>query len=483
MSATTAFPTLSSRDGARSVPRLHHLMRAGSTGPLILLFAHVPLALLMARFGLVAKAHALGTIAIGFLWVLSGKSLRRAAYLGAYITGAEVLWRMTGAVFFWEFGKYATVLIFVAAIVTRGRVKAHLPATAYFVLLLPSVFLTVSENTWEAARRAISFNLSGPLALMICVWLFSNVELSQEQLHRLFLILAGPILGVASLGLFSTLAASSIRFGKQAIKVTSGGFGPNQVSAALGFGVLVMLLFLLGSRAGLKAKLPAFGVMLLLAAQAALTFSRGGLILAAVSGFIASLYLLKDSRTRARVIILGVCLFVALNFILLPRLDQFTGGALTARFESADATGRDNIVKADLKIWMENPVLGAGPGQALTLREKYYRYIASHTEFTRLLAEHGILGLGAILLLLVMAVQALIRAHPGMGKAVAVSMLSWSFFFMTIDGMRLVAPAFAFGLCFASIISETRRASRRVGREQKREDVPRAYRPAFEGRP
>lgn len=413
--------------------------------------AHIPLALLMFRFDEIATAHALLTVVIGALWVLSKRHLERAAYVGAYVTGAEVLWRMTDAHVFWEFGKYSAVALFITGLLRAGRTKWAILPLIYFLLLLPSTFMTFERFSLEYARKSLSFNLSGPFALMVSVWFFSNLKVSLEKIHRVFLALTGPVVGIAAITAFTTFSASAISFSTQSNKLTSGGFGPNQVSAILGLSVLFAVFFLMDSRTDSPLKVLMFGTMILLGVQSAMTFSRGGLYMAAGSAVLGSLYLIRDTNSRIRLILVVTAILVVTNYVVLPYLDAFTGGALSTRFESTDPSRRDEIVLADLQIWLENPVFGVGPGRGMLFRFKYVGWVAAHTEFSRLLAEHGIFGAVALLLLLIMAVQGVRRANTIIGKALAASMIGWSFLFMMIDGMRLMAPAFVFGLSYAAI--------------------------------
>src|SRR2546425_567404 len=79
---------------------------------------------------------------------------------------------------------------------------------------------------------------------------------------------------------------------------------------------------------------------------------------------------------------------------------------------------------------------------------------APHTEFTRLVAEHGTFGFVAFLLLLLMAVRSVQRANDPWHKALVAAMLGWSFVFMMNAAMRLVAPAFILGLTMANLVPE-----------------------------
>jgi hypothetical protein len=340
------------------------------------------------------------------------------------------------------------------ALLRTGRIKWAILPMLYFLLLLPSAFLSFQSLGLEYARKSLSFNLSGPFALMVCVWFFSNLKITVEQLHRMFLSLIGPVVGIASITAFTTFSASAIKFSEASNKATSGGFGPNQVSAILGLGVLLTLFLLLDSRTGLALKVLMFGAMVLMGVQSAMTFSRGGLYMAAGGALLASLYLVRDNNSRIRIVLIVTAIFVITNYVLLPYLDTFTGGSLSTRFQDTNSTGRDEIVMVDLQIWMENPVFGVGPGMGMFYRAELLKFVASHTEYTRLLAEHGIFGVAAILLLLVMAVQGIRRSKSLVGKALAASMIGWCLLFMMIDGMRLAAPALTFGLSYAAILTK-----------------------------
>src|SRR5687768_1190836 len=68
-----------------------------------LLFAlHVPLGILMYNSSAIATVHPLVVFTLGMYWaVRTNVSLIRPAYVVAYLIGAEVLWRMTGAPVYW----------------------------------------------------------------------------------------------------------------------------------------------------------------------------------------------------------------------------------------------------------------------------------------------------------------------------------------------------------------------------------------------
>ncbi len=81
---------------------------------LIILFAQILLAGVMYRTPIISTANALIALALGIYYLIRDHNPTRVAYVAAYITGAEVLWRITGADVFWEYGKYAISLLLIS---------------------------------------------------------------------------------------------------------------------------------------------------------------------------------------------------------------------------------------------------------------------------------------------------------------------------------------------------------------------------------
>jgi O-antigen ligase len=415
---------------------------------------HILLALLMYKVEFVSTLHAVVTLSIGLFWALSGRRIEHVAYIGAYIMGSEVLWRMTHAIMFWEAVKYVLALIFVLAIFRWKLFRGSFKPLFFFSLLVPSVLVTFLGLDFSQAQDFISFNLSGPLALTGSIWLFSNIRLPYEKLTRLFWMMISPILGIVTIALFSTVTATNIIFDEKSNFVTSGGFGPNQVSAMLG--LASFLVFFLYSLAGSKERLfprpLLLGLIILFAAQSAMTFSRTGVYLAAGSVAVAFFFLLRDKRARLRGVAAMIVVFLIGNFLLLPAFDTFTGGAFSRRYANMDPTKRQHIAQADLEQWQEDPIFGVGIGQAKLHRTSPRLHgIAAHTEFTRLLAEHGSFGFLAIVMLLLMVLKNIRRIRDPREKALSLSLITWSVLFMMVSAMRLCAPAYIFGLAFAMV--------------------------------
>lgn len=407
------------------------------------LLVHVPLGLVMRAYPVVSTTHALFVFALGLGWALAGYE-NRVSVWGAYVAASDVLWRLTGASVPWEFAKYALALVFVFAILRSGRLRAPSLPLIYLGLLIPSSLLVVSRLEPRAAFNRISFNLSGPLALAVGVWFFSRLTLTASEYATLLVAMVGPIIGACSVVLSSIRSEEELFFKGASNFATSGGWGPNQVSALLGLGALLSVLLFVTTRGPGWLKAVLFVLIVGLASQSALTFSRGGLFTAAGAAAAAMPFLVRDRGARRRLLFGGTIALAITVFLVVPGLESFTRGALGVRFENLGTTGRDRIAMADFTIWKENPILGVGPGIGPEKRLAILGTAAlAHTEWSRLLAEHGLLGAGAIICLFVMAQRAVASGRGSLGKALAAAFVVWAFLFMFHAGMRVAAPAFA----------------------------------------
>jgi hypothetical protein len=215
-------------------------------------------------------------------------------------------------------------------------------------------------------------------------------------------------------------------------------------------GALLTIFLFLGAKRSLWLKGGFVVLGLWLLAQSVLTFSRTGFYLFTAS-FVAAAPFLVQSKGRSLGFLLLLVILAASTFALLPMLDAFTGGQLVQRFKDQGLTGRDTIAAAELQLFLQKPVLGNGVGMSMYSRSamSHEEAPAAHTEYTRLLAEHGLLGAGALVVLLLMTAQSFLKADGPWAKAIVVALAVWSFLFMAVTAMRLVAPAFLLGLIHA----------------------------------
>ncbi|MCB0695773.1 MAG: O-antigen ligase family protein, partial [Chitinophagaceae bacterium] len=228
-----------------------------------------------------------------------------------------------------------------------------------------------------------------------------------------------PIVLVAAYLALKTPAISSVHFNLRANFKASGG-GTNQVSTILGLGIVYTMLLLLLKRP-IMAKWLCYILIGFLFFRSFLTFSRGGVFAAVASVFAAiGFAMMVNRRTFIRYSVIMI-LFSISGVLVFNKVDEMTGHMLSDRYRGETiatksgelektwnkvTSGRTSLIAADWYIFKSNFLFGVGPGGAKDLRGNYGGPpdSAAHTEFTRLISEHGIGGLLASLVLLLFPV-------------------------------------------------------------------------------
>lgn len=420
--------------------------------------AHIVLAIAMRAIPQVGTAHALLCLGFGVFIAATTRRMQYVAWLVAYIAGCEVLWRMCKAGVFWEYGKYSMTAIMLVAIL-RLRVRHNFGlAFAYFALMVPSIVLTLELLGLADGRDQISFALSGPLAIACAVVFFSSVRLTATQLRATFLAFVAPIAGVSALVFIKTEGVAALEFANNSNSMTSGGFGPNQVSAVMGLAMMLLILLALDRLTVWWLRLALLLPSTILAFQTVLTFARGGIMLALAGLFGAAFGLLRaNRRARIGVIVVAILSYAIGTYIVAPALEQETGGEVSLRYLNTQSSGRDQIVDTELEFFRNNPIMGVGPGVGTFLRLENGDIGPSHTEYTRMLAEHGVLGVLSLFCLVILGFRAVQGSDDRILRGMAAAMVIWGGLFLAIYATRLAAPAFALGLAFA--ISKSRPAA------------------------
>lgn len=423
------------------------------------LLAHVPLGTLVYQFPALAAVHGMVALSIG-MWSALQRKTTEALAACVYIGVAEVLWRMADSPLPYEFAKYAIILIAAVAL-TRGRVRPQsvwMPML-YVLGLLPSTVALLADARISGSRisELLRFYVAGPLALGLATWLCISVSVTRAEMVRILRAATAPALSVVAVMAYSTLSAERIVFNTESNSVTTGGFGPNQVSAILGLATLAVTLVLLSGKS--RRHFAAGGVVLLLVISGAtvMTFSRGGLWAAAGAMLCAMPFLLRDRSVARRLVTGGVVSVIAATALVWPKLNAFTQGNLANRFSSTDPTSRDALVRDDLEIFLRHPVLGVGPGRSEVHRTLVHHGIG-HTEYSRMLAEHGAGGAVAVVALMLMAWQIFMRPLPPVDKGLRIALLCWSMLSMAHVAMRIGLISLAFGLAHLRCREEMRDA-------------------------
>ncbi len=411
--------------------------------------AHVPLGIVLYNTGSLALIHPLIVFLLGLRAAYRRQvRLEAVAPYIAYLVGSEILWRMAHLPIFWESGKYASAIIMILALVRRGRWQIPTLPFLYFLLLIPSCLMTmINEQNYDKVRQMLSFNMSGPLLIFASCWFCSHLKINWAQTKTIFFAFIIPLSSVAVTTLFYTVTTENIVFNTESNNQTSGGFGPNQVSAMLGLGAFLCITAYLVFKNRFADTLYIAFFTILFAAQSVMTFSRGGMYNAlGAAAAVAVLQLLNPAEGIKRVLPMAAIALVFI-FVVFPFLNNFTGGNLEARFQETELTNRGSLVEADLEIFYDHPLFGVGVGASFFEYERIFdEGKASHTEFSRLLSEHGTFGILAIAALFLMYLENLFGQTSSAGRALVAGMIVWSSLFMLNAGMRLAAPAFILGL-------------------------------------
>jgi O-antigen ligase len=430
---------------------------------LLLVFAHIPLGLILYNIGSAAIIHPIAVFFVGIYYAFQRKySLSSIALVAGYIIGAEVLWRMANVPIYWEFGKFGMAGIMITALVVRQQFDLPALPLIYGLLLVPACFISLTVFDISKARGLFSADMSGPLALVVACWFFSKTRLTLPQLRHLFFVLMLPLLSVAFVTLFYTVSVEDIQFTTESNFATSGGFGPNQVSSMLGFGVFIAIGSMVMFKNSLMLKVALGALALFFAAQSLMTFSRGGIYNAVGALTLLVIFHFRNLADGLRRIVPLTVVVVMFFWFIFPTLNNFTGGKLEERFKESSTTNRFDIVESDLKMFAEYPIFGVGVGVSRSYRERFLTYSAtSHTEFARLISEHGSFGVAALILLIAMPILNLRRQRSLLRRALVMGLSTWCFLYMLNAGMRLAAPSFLWGVTFVTIV-ENRIQRRRV---------------------
>ncbi|MDT8348095.1 MAG: O-antigen ligase domain-containing protein, partial [Flavobacteriaceae bacterium] len=244
---------------------------------------HLGLGMAAQVSGLFAKVHMLVAF-VYFLYVIIKNSNKNheALQAAAYMTGAEVFFRMTNAAPLYETGKYSVAGFLLLGILYQSIRRSAVVYLLYIALLLPSVLVTLSYFDPDFnVRTSVIFNLSGPITLGLAAIYCYSRPISHEVFYRVMEKLLFPILSTAVYVQFYSMSLEAQITGTGSNFALSGGFGPNQVSTILGLGSFVLFMRFF-TKLKFKLNLLDAALFLFVTYRAFLTFSRGGVFVAVV---------------------------------------------------------------------------------------------------------------------------------------------------------------------------------------------------------
>lgn len=436
-------------------------MKKANLSYYLLLLMHAILALAIFIVPFLSKIIALLIPIAGFYFVYTRKNRNNEVlFVAAYLIGIEVFLRMTGGNFNNEFVKFNVVFFMLLGMMFSNFSANAIIYWFFLILLIPAILVaSINSNFDIDIRKILVFNLSGPVCLATCAIYMFKRKISFVELQRIITTMGLPIITTTIYLFLYNPSVKDVVTGTQSNFETSGGFGPNQVSTILGLGMFVFFTQLvLFSKSKKEILLNGF-LFLFVSYRAIVTFSRGGVITAVmmIICFMFLLYYFSNTKGRSKFsLVFILTAFMAIGIWTYSSLQ--TEGLINKRYANEDARGRvkkdrlggrEEIMGEEIKLFLDNPILGIGAGMS-----KYKRIeltgdeVASHNEVTRMLSEHGLFGILGLLILLITPLVLYINNRQHL-----YFLSFYAFWLLTINhaAMRIAAPAFVYALTLLSV--------------------------------
>lgn len=426
-----------------------------------LILFHVGIGFLMYIFPFVSKIYGYAILFFGLWYVIKMQNKNNEVLIvAAYIVGSEVFLRMTGGNPIYEFSKYGVIIFIIIGMYYSGFSKGAIPYWFFLLLLVPSVVLSAFVlNTDTNIKNTIAFNISGPICLGVSSLYTYRRKISLTQMNTILLSMGLPIISCVVYLIFFTPSVQDVVTSTQSNFETSGGFGPNQVATVLGLGMFIFFSRIILES---KTKLSLFFNMIIaitIAYRGVITFSRGGMITGIIMIVLLIVFLYSKANLNGRVKLNVILLLIITSITVVWIYTSFqTGGLINKRYANQDAsgnakestfTGREDVALSELNMFLDNPILGVGVGKGVEVRlMDTGNKVLSHDEITRMLAEHGSLG---ILGLLILFFTPLFLYLDNKFNMYLLCFLTFWFFTINHAAMRIAAPAFVYSLSLLHI--------------------------------
>ena len=426
-----------------------------------LILFHVGVGFLVFLFPFVSKIYGYAIFILGPLYIIKKQNKNNEALMAAaYVVGSEVFLRMTGGNPLYEISKYGVMVFIFIGMYFSGFSKGATPYWIFILLLIPGVVLsTFVLNFGTDIKNAIAFNISGPACLATASLYTFRRKIPSDQMNTILLCMGLPIVTCMTYLTFYTPNIRDVITSTQSSFETSGGFGPNQVATILGLGMFIFF-----SRIILESRTKYMFIINLIVAmnisyRGIVTFSRGGMITGFLMIILLLFFLYSKSNFKGRVKLNYLIVLVSLAMIATWTYTSFqTGGLIDKRYANQDAagrkkesqlTGREDVAKGEIDVFLANPFFGVGVGKGVEVRKaETGDGTLSHDEITRMLAEHGTLGIIGLLILFFTPLFLYIENKFNMYLLCFVA-----FWFLTINhaAMRTAAPAFVYSLSLINV--------------------------------
>jgi hypothetical protein len=426
-----------------------------------LIIVHIAIGFVIFLIPFLAKLYTLLIIVFGFVLMLRTKNRNNEALLiCCYIVGVEVFLRMTEGNPLHELSKYLVVFFMLFGMFYKGFSKNSFIYIFFLLLLIPGIIIGANAHSFDTnVRKIIAFNISGPVCLGIAAIYCYQRVVTKDEIYKMLIYIGLPIISMTIYLLLYTPTNKEIFISTQSNFSASGGFGPNQVSTSLGLGMFVFFVLALLFSTTKKMMIINLIIFTLVSYRGILTFSRGGVItgLAMIAFLILVLYYYSSPKVKSK--LLTIILFLSIGGGLLWTYSVYkTNGMIEYRYANKDARGREKedrmggreaIAGTEIDAFMENPIFGIGVGMNAEYREEVIGHkVSSHNEITRMLADHGAIGILGLIVLIITPFLLY------MGNKENIFMFSFFIFWaLTINhaAMRTAAPSFIYALSLLKV--------------------------------
>lgn len=418
---------------------------------------HIAIGSLIAFHPPLSKIYLFLIVLVGFYFVVKNKNRNNEIlYVIAYIAGSEVLLRATTANMLYEFGKYAMLFFTLLGFFYNGFPKIKNPYWIYLLLLLPSVFVSLMYLDGNL-RRKISFEILGPVCMGVLALYTYKRKISAREINIILNVIGLPILASC---VYLTLKYSHSVFNINPAESNfyfSGNYGPNQMATVLGMGVFIYLMKIIVESDNRKIFYLNIIIFCLIFYRGLLTFSRGGIttgIIVVLTLFVSIHISRKEFHKLKRKF--ALLFFILISIFTLTAYQ--TENSLFKRYSNIELLDSTDIVKtrgryiqvqSDIKNFTENPIFGIGVGKGKEIRKRDYNIdLRTHTEITRLLSEHGVLGLFCLLILIFYPLQ---LYYNNLRNYYLLPFFIFWLFTINHSATRTIAPLFLYALALLHI--------------------------------
>ncbi|NNK88813.1 MAG: O-antigen ligase domain-containing protein [Flavobacteriaceae bacterium] len=328
------------------------------------------------------------------------------------------------------------------------------------MLLVPSIFVASTTLSFDANFRTnIAFVLSGPICLGMASLFCYGKRITPKEITSVLLYMVLPIIALTAYIYLYNPSIKDVLSNTMSNREASGGWGPNQVATALGLGIIILTMRVFLNSPTLLLKIVNSILLALMGYRAIVTFSRGGVFAAiiTIAVFLFIFFLSSNYKQKSKIILMSLLLaFVLAGTWVIS--SQQTRGYIDLRYANKDhlgrekgdlTTGRKELFLKELEGFMQQPFLGIGSSRAKDQRiEIEGQGVTSHSEVSRTLAEHGILGIVVLLILIFKPLE--LTKYNSINYFFYAFLCFW---FLTVNhsSMRIAAPAFVYALALLNV--------------------------------